>query len=312
MIEKLHPGSFKCFDEDNCVNILELKNNQLTKIKNGTFLDNRHLNELSLCNNFIHHLESNSFRGLTNLKSLTLRNNRIEIIPVSLFEDLQQLNTLDLSENFISSLQLHAFSGLTALEILNISHNNLETFTPTYLFPLGQLTDLDISDVKVHRLDLKEIMRHNSKLRNIILNDNFWKCNDLLDFYTEMNKFGGFSSPTQHYGVPNLHGIACSPRELDTYNDFTFAKFLKIVSTDAPLSDWFNFSPPTKDEQDHTMKYLRNIHGMFIFVLFSIVVLITCYVIKLVMRCLYDNNIVKFNRLSFLYLPGQRNVQVCS
>ncbi|KAK5648404.1 hypothetical protein RI129_003296 [Pyrocoelia pectoralis] len=315
LIEKIYSGGFKCSDVNNCVKILELAKNSITRIESYTFLENSYLSELSLSENSITQLESNSFRGLINLKSLNLRHNLIQNIPVSMFADLQQLKTLDLSQNLISLLQLNTFSGLTSLEILNISHNSLETFNHLHILPLGRLTDLDISDIKLHHLNLTLILHTNFKLRNLILNDNFWICSDLIDLYKEMNKFGGFKSPTRHFEISNLHGIACSRQKLDSYEDLTFNKFLKIVSEDKQTTDWFDLKLHTNENiytNDYAGNYLKKIYGMFVFIVIIVVLIIAYCIIKLIMQCLYDHNILKFHRLSFLYVQDQRNVQVCS
>lgn len=275
LISKISMGTFRCYNSyaENCFKILHLNKNLITRIEDGTFLGSENLRILHLSDNKIAHLSSNSFKGLTNLNELHLRNNSIEQIPMGIFADLHYLYFLDLSQNLLFTLAGSSFSGLPNLDTLNISHNTLRDFNNFHIFPLGQLGTLDISDINVFDVDIKSILQHNVKLHELVLNDNFWQCSRLVKIYSEINiKCGGFKRPTHHFDVPNLHGIACSHKKLDSYNNLSFNDFLSIISKDGLSEDWLNVESSNVDANVHSNntksisnKCLGDIYGMVLF-----------------------------------------------
>ncbi|KAK5644901.1 hypothetical protein RI129_006201 [Pyrocoelia pectoralis] len=264
-------------------------------------------------------ISSNSFKGLKNLNELHLRNNSIEKIPLGIFADFQYLHFLDLSQNLLLTLAGSSFSGLPNLETLNISHNTLRDFNNFHIFPLGQLETLDISDIKVYDVDIKSILQHNVKLRELVLNDNFWQCSRLVKIYNEINiKCGGFKRPTHHFDVPNLHGIACSHKKLDSYDNLSFSDFLSIISKEGLTDDWLNVESSEVDSNVHTnntesisIKCLADIYAMVLFLVIIIVLVIVFLVIKCVLKCLRDSKILG-NRINFWYTREEETVQVCT
>jgi Leucine-rich repeat (LRR) protein len=165
--------------------------NSVEAIEPGAFLAADSLLKLDISASDIN-LASNTFAGLTNLRSLKLKVKRIEAeafnglarlthldmsaspgplgsIPASLFRDLCELKELDLSDCCIESIEPDAFDRLSALDKLNISNNRLKVFrtkcTPrilnaffnqltTVVFEADDLSKLEEVDLSFNKLQM--------------------------------------------------------------------------------------------------------------------------------------------------------------
>ncbi|KAK4884741.1 hypothetical protein RN001_001012 [Aquatica leii] len=315
-LEKIIPNTFKSPNKDNTIRNLYLGTNSINAIENNTFSQLSDLRILSLEENKISSIYKDSFKGLTSMTSLILKKNLITNIPIGLFGDLGRLEMLDLSDNRLSSLSPNTFSGLISLTKLNISHNELKVFEDSHLFPLGKLISLDVSDTKLHDLKLEIIMEHHFRLRVLVLNDNFWTCKHLVQMYKLMNhRGGGFDYPARHFDVPNLHGIACSRVELESYENLSFEEFLNIISQDHVFEDIFDSRINQDQENPYSdiqsvIKNINNITCMFIILtIIGIILFISC-VFKFVVLYLRSQNIIKNNKFTFAYAQNQDNVEL--
>ncbi|KAK5648635.1 hypothetical protein RI129_003527 [Pyrocoelia pectoralis] len=300
------PNSFKSPNKDNVIRMLYLQRNALTVIENDTFLQLNYLWQLSLEGNRISQLYMDSFKGLTILNNLNLANNLLTDLPNGMFGHLKSLVVLDLSQNLLTTLSPSSFTGLMALTTLNISHNSLETIEDTHLTLLGKLSILDISNTKLHDLKLETIMEHHHLLRTLVLNDNFWTCSKLVQIYKVMNRRGsGFSYPSRYFDVPNLHGIACSRQELDSYDNLTFEDFLEFISKDRVFEDIFDYRLQGNESEsslNSEIAYdIHNIKGMFVIItIIGAILLIHC-IIKYTVSYLVNRNIIKNNKFRFIF-----------
>ncbi|KAL9874779.1 G-protein coupled receptor rickets isoform 3-T8 [Glossina fuscipes fuscipes] len=80
---------------------------------------------LDLSNNNITRLEANSFFMVTQLEELTLADNSLHLIDPLTFYDLNKLKRLNLQNCGLKSLTAHAFQGLTNLISFNLGSNLL-------------------------------------------------------------------------------------------------------------------------------------------------------------------------------------------
>ncbi|KAF2896129.1 hypothetical protein ILUMI_10042 [Ignelater luminosus] len=317
LITKIDPNTFKAVSSETSLRSLFFKNNRITTIENNTFSQLAYLSTLTLEDNYISELYTDSFKGLKRLSNLYLKNNKIEKIPQSIFADLQTLEFLDLSDNFLTTLSSNTFSGLTFLTKLNISHNNLKVLDDVHLFPLGRLMSLDISNNKLKDLNLPVILEHHYKLRVLVINDNFWTCKHLVRMYKLINeRMGGFNYPAHHYDVPNLHGIACSRTELNSY-DMTFDDFLNVISQDRIFEDIFddkinNEYSDLLGIQDVVLaiKSVRSIFYMFLIVVIIMILLLTQFIVRCIYQYWYRRNTVPSDKFCFSYAPNQDNVEL--
>ncbi|XP_013889690.1 G-protein coupled receptor 124, partial [Austrofundulus limnaeus] len=83
---------------------LNLSNNKISLLRNGSFYGLTALEKLDLKKNLISTVEPGAFRGLLALRRLDLSNNRIGCLSSDMFLDLGSLLKLNLSGNIFSSL----------------------------------------------------------------------------------------------------------------------------------------------------------------------------------------------------------------
>uniref|UniRef100_UPI0037E7B3A8 adhesion G protein-coupled receptor A3 n=1 Tax=Semicossyphus pulcher TaxID=241346 RepID=UPI0037E7B3A8 len=104
---------------------LNLSNNKISLLRNGSFYGLAALEKLDLRNNLISTVEPGAFRGLLALRRLDLSNNRIGCLTPEMFLDLGSLSKLNLSGNIFSTLTVGLFTHLVALRVLHFSSETL-------------------------------------------------------------------------------------------------------------------------------------------------------------------------------------------
>uniref|UniRef100_A0A8D3AFN6 Slit homolog 3 (Drosophila) n=1 Tax=Scophthalmus maximus TaxID=52904 RepID=A0A8D3AFN6_SCOMX len=102
---------------------INLSNNKLKDIREGTFDGAGGVLELLLTGNKLTGLQGRMFKGLTGLKTLMLRSNQISCIDNSTFTGLSSVRLLSLYDNRISSIAPGAFSTLHSLSTINLLSN---------------------------------------------------------------------------------------------------------------------------------------------------------------------------------------------
>lgn len=161
---------------DASTQVLDLKNNRLTILPSGAFIDTGLVNLqkvwMSRCN--LRLLEKGAFEKLANLIELDLSNNHLNAVPyaalsdisglrnlnlagnnlgpltASIFTSVPSLVRLDLSNNNISSIHTHSFRSLSRLELLKLSGNILNTLSVNVLKPLVALHGLHVDNNPWH------------------------------------------------------------------------------------------------------------------------------------------------------------------
>ncbi|XP_039994623.1 adhesion G protein-coupled receptor A3 isoform X2 [Xiphias gladius] len=104
---------------------LNLSNNKISLLRNGSFYGLAALEKLDLKNNLISTVEPGAFRGLLALRRLDLSNNRIGCLSPEMFLDLGSLSKLNLSGNIFSTLTVGLFAHLVALRVLHFHTETL-------------------------------------------------------------------------------------------------------------------------------------------------------------------------------------------
>ncbi|KAK5647190.1 hypothetical protein RI129_002082 [Pyrocoelia pectoralis] len=314
-LSKISPNTFQFSSDSNTLRILHLQKNMLSVIENDTFSKLNLLWHLSLEGNYISQMHKGCFNGLSSLRILNLANNLLTEIPFGIFGNIRSLEQLDLSRNSLTTLLPSTFSGLSSLTKLNISHNNFQIIEDSHLLPLGKLTSLDISDTKLHDFNLQKIMEHHFGLHTLVINDNFWICSKLVQMYKLINrKRMTFSYPSRHFDVPNLHGVACSRQELDSYDNLSFENFLSIISQDPIIEDIFDYQLRQNESDvnvnNSVAQDVSRISVMLIIVTVISVILFIFCIVKQVLAYLRYGNIVKSDKFSFLYAQNQDKVEL--
>ncbi|XP_034948916.1 lutropin-choriogonadotropic hormone receptor isoform X2 [Chelonus insularis] len=151
-LEIIDPKAFK--DMIN-LRVLELDDNCLKEVPDAIQYINK-LEDLSLSNNKIHHLGSDSFIGNPNIISLDLRGNPIKEIHSRTFENHVKLRKLILS-NVKNLQEFPNFNGSSALEILRLDRASIETVPNYFCKQCPNLKSLDIKSNLLKTIpDLKD------------------------------------------------------------------------------------------------------------------------------------------------------------
>jgi Leucine-rich repeat (LRR) protein len=133
----------------NCrqMKMLDLANNKIKALEDGTFSGMSSLYGLSLAGNQLANLTNQTFANISqSLNMLNLARNSIESIERAAFQDMKELRALRLDNNNLGDLN-GLVSHLTSLNWLNVSSNNLEWFD--YAFIPNSLVWLDVSYNKI-------------------------------------------------------------------------------------------------------------------------------------------------------------------
>ncbi|KAJ6668598.1 hypothetical protein lerEdw1_012080 [Lerista edwardsae] len=111
--------------------ILDLSNNGLSAIENGSFVWFPHLERLNLENNKIAQLFSHSLSGLYNVNYLNLRNSGIKKVSDLAFQFLKHLEDLIMDDNSFPEIASNTFIGLDSLKSLSLSSCSITSGTIT-------------------------------------------------------------------------------------------------------------------------------------------------------------------------------------
>ncbi|XP_039601315.1 SLIT and NTRK-like protein 1 [Polypterus senegalus] len=110
------------------LNLLDLGNNVIKVIENGTFQNLTELRWLYFDKNYLESLMSEMFAGLQNLEYLNLEYNSIQLILPGTFNSMPNLRVLILNNNLMKSLPVDVFIGVSLSKIS--LHNNYFAFLP--------------------------------------------------------------------------------------------------------------------------------------------------------------------------------------
>uniref|UniRef100_A0A3B3QIX4 Slit homolog 2 (Drosophila) n=1 Tax=Paramormyrops kingsleyae TaxID=1676925 RepID=A0A3B3QIX4_9TELE len=102
---------------------INLSNNKITDVEEGTFEGASGVNELILTSNRLENVHFRMLKGLNGLRTLMLRSNRISCVSNSSFTGLSSVRLLSLYDNQITSMTPGAFDTLHSLSTLNLLAN---------------------------------------------------------------------------------------------------------------------------------------------------------------------------------------------
>ncbi len=122
------------------VRFIDLQNNRLVKLTNGTLRGLQQAEMVNLSGNKIASIQSEAFTGFHHLKELDLSYNKIKMIKNGAFRGCLTLHTLKLKSAGTSLIQPNAFDDFANLRFLDLSDNKLTI--PDALFRLGSSPSL--------------------------------------------------------------------------------------------------------------------------------------------------------------------------
>lgn len=165
----LPPG---LFGELTQLQVLDMSANELTAewINSATFTGLVRLVVLDLSDNQISRLEASVFRDLYSLQILRLQENLIDCLQENTFAALSNLHTLVLSDNRLSTIDATTFSGLYVLSLLSLENNRLSDLHPTSLKNASSLQDLHLNGNRL--TSIPEALKATPLLRALDLGEN--------------------------------------------------------------------------------------------------------------------------------------------
>ncbi len=131
---------------------LNLKNKNISTLKEGDFDGLSALTELQLQQNRLTTLPANIFSGLSALRTLYLSSNQLASLPMSVFSGLSSLSNLYLNNNKLTNLPETVFSGLTSLRQINMHTNQLTTLHVNVFSGLSSLNQISVNDNRLTSL----------------------------------------------------------------------------------------------------------------------------------------------------------------
>lgn len=114
------------FSTLNTLTTLIINNNKLKNLQEGMFDGLNKLSHLEIKFNLLVMIEKKMFRGLNNLKTLDLSNNHIEHIGDKSFNDLN-ISTILLSNNKLTKIKHGIFNDIKSLKVINLNNNQINT-----------------------------------------------------------------------------------------------------------------------------------------------------------------------------------------
>jgi len=147
--------------------------NNLTSLKKNTFagFPKLRLTSIVLDYNVISYVDSNSFKGLKNLKQLCMSHNMIVDLRPAIFVDTKQLQELYVSDNSLTQIHPKLLLKNTHLRVFDAANNRIR-FLPPDLF----MYNTKLMEVYVHGNELSflsnEQFQHNPELKTVHLENN--------------------------------------------------------------------------------------------------------------------------------------------
>ncbi|XP_017769888.1 PREDICTED: leucine-rich repeat-containing protein 15-like isoform X2 [Nicrophorus vespilloides] len=213
--------------------VIKLDNNFLRVLRPG-FLNNTHVQHLSLTANHVIELPSGIFHGgklitldisknqisklyedsfkfAENLCSLNLACNRLYRIPLGLFRNMQYLKDLDLSDNFLRDLHYGMFEGLSELRELDLAGNGIRVFEPSMLVSLDKLQRLHLNRNHIQRVNAAELISYLNSLAQMDVSENIWECKSLAQLLMHARNKNVKILQYNKFNESNIKAISCTP-----------------------------------------------------------------------------------------------------
>lgn len=146
---------------------LDLSDNSLSDISDGSFRTLIGLVRLSLRKNAIGMVNENAFCGLDRLEFLDLSDNRLADLPDSALTPLYSLQKLDLSGNQLQVLGARWFESLDRLRELDVSRNGLAKAASGTLQPLPGLSVLRLAENPLKERDVSLLLGTGRRLETV-------------------------------------------------------------------------------------------------------------------------------------------------
>ncbi|XP_077158279.1 toll-like receptor 3 [Paroedura picta] len=244
--------TFKGMQRTN-LTILDLSNNSLSVIENGSFVWFKNLQTLNLENNKIAHLFSHSLYGLNNVKNLNLRNSINKKIDDFAFQSLKYLESLIMDDNTFPEITPKTFIGLENLK--NLSLSKCVITLGTIKRTITNQTFSSLADSPLHFLNLTR-----TKITNIQAGAFSW-LGELKTLDLGINEISQELTGQEFQGLNSIETIYLSYNHLLslTSDSFAFVPSLRKLRLRSVGCSNINISPsPFHTLQNLTVLDLAN------------------------------------------------------
>jgi len=170
-------------------------NNKLTYLMERAFRDYRFLEYLNLSENEIEGVDSRAFHDLARMNNIDLSYNNLHYITPAIFSDNPVLEKVSFRGNqlayFPDSPPILASHSIASLDLsyCALTSINADTFSQ-----LPNLQTLNLNNNKLREFN-REILNTLTKLSNVVLGNNKWKCDcnivEILNWLSERRKSKG-------------------------------------------------------------------------------------------------------------------------
>jgi len=211
----------------------DLTSKNITWIAPNTFVNHTNLTwTLYLNNNEITSIESWTFNGLSNLKTLSLTFNQIVSIENGDFNGLPNLEALYIYNNQIASIESWDFNGLSNLLFLSIDWNKITSIESWDFNGLSSLSELIVSNMdwnpitNIRKWDfagLSNITRLSMSYSQITTIES-WAFNGLSNLnYLDLarNKITSIEK-WDFSGIPNLNSLNLYSNQISSIENWSF------------------------------------------------------------------------------------------
>ncbi|XP_037959802.1 uncharacterized protein LOC119689126 [Teleopsis dalmanni] len=161
------------------VQILDLKNNDLTTIDSNCFSNFKHIIQLCLGRNAIYSIDVDAFRKLILLNSIDLSYNRLDALDPNTFKSNFLLYYIDLEGNKFTSLPKGPFIISQSVRSLNLQNAQLSQVNKEMFSKMPQLEQLNLSGNLLITLSF-DIFTDVENLKFVNLSFNNWICDEGL------------------------------------------------------------------------------------------------------------------------------------
>lgn len=190
---------------------LQLDQNGISVIRDGTFNGLDNLRELNISGNSIQQLSANTF-PLVRLESLDLSNNDLTKVKGQTFRELQSLVTLNLSRNALNELDDQTFVGLVKLKTLLLKDNRILNVQANTFAHLPSIIRIDLSS---------------NALRTLNGNIFGYQILPLQKLFLQKNNIATVQ-PRTFVAVPYIDFLSLGHNQLVTLDDGIFESLLKL------------------------------------------------------------------------------------
>ncbi|ELW66247.1 Slit like protein 3 protein [Tupaia chinensis] len=124
---------------------LRLNDNEIAVLEaTGIFKKLPNLRKINLSNNRIKEVREGTFDGAASVQELMLTGNQLETVHGRMFRGLSGLKTLMLRSNLISCVGNDTFAGLSSVRLLSLYDNRITTITPGAFTTLVSLSTINL------------------------------------------------------------------------------------------------------------------------------------------------------------------------